>query len=125
MEKVLIVGAGAFGLSAALALSKRYYDSKITVIDRHEPPVLDGASVDTTRVTRADYHDEAYSELALEAQRLIQDDPELSRHYYRSGMIYAHSGSGCHGSEIWGKEYNASRELQEKRIGSGQFQQEG
>ncbi|KAK8164737.1 putative fructosyl amino acid oxidasesarcosine oxidase, partial [Phyllosticta citrichinensis] len=125
METVLIVGGGAFGLSTALALSKRYPGSKITVVDRNEPPVLGGTSVDITRVIRADYHDEAYSELALTAQKLIQDDPELSRYYYRSGMIYAHAGPDRHGSEVWKKEYDAAKELQNKRVGSGEVQPDG
>ncbi|KAK8245687.1 FAD dependent oxidoreductase [Phyllosticta capitalensis] len=125
METVLIIGGGVFGLSTALALSKRYPRSAITVVDRHEPPVPDGTSVDTTRVIRADYHDEAYSELALQAQKLIQGDPELSPHVYCSGMIYAVAGQGHHGAEIWEKEYAAAKELESKRIGNGDVPSNG
>ncbi|KAK0637800.1 L-pipecolate oxidase [Lasiodiplodia hormozganensis] len=125
MDSVIIVGCGVFGLSTGLALSKRYPSSKITFIDRHEPPVPDGTSVDTTRVIRADYHDPVYSELALESQRLIQQDAELGPHYYRSGMIYAHSGAGRHGSQVWEKEYASAQALQKKRIESGEFSAQG
>ncbi|GME65825.1 FAD dependent oxidoreductase [Neofusicoccum parvum] len=125
MDSVLVIGCGVFGLSTGLALAKRYPSSKITLIDRHEPPVPDGTSVDTTRVIRADYHDHAYSELALESQRLIQKDPELAPHYYRSGMIYAHAGAGRHGSQVWEKEYAAAQALQKQRIASGEFSDQG
>lgn len=74
---------------------------------------------------RADYHDPVYSELALESQRLIQQDAELGPHYYRSGMIYAHSGAGCHGSQVWEKEYASAQALQKKRIESGEFSAQG
>ncbi|KAH9902019.1 putative fructosyl amino acid oxidasesarcosine oxidase [Xylariomycetidae sp. FL2044] len=125
MDSVIIVGCGVFGLSTGLALSKRYPASKITFVDRHEPPVPDGTSVDTTRVIRADYHDEVYSELALESQRLIKADPDLSQHYYRSGMIYAHAGAEAHGSKVWTKEFDAAQRLQQARIEKGEFAAEG
>jgi glycine/D-amino acid oxidase-like deaminating enzyme len=50
---VLIIGAGVFGLSTALAIAKRHPSTKITVIDRLTPPVVDGTSVDTTRCIRS------------------------------------------------------------------------
>jgi trans-aconitate methyltransferase len=52
-EDVIIIGAGVFGLSTALALARRYPATRVTVIDRLEPPVLDGSSVDTTRCIRS------------------------------------------------------------------------
>jgi sarcosine oxidase/L-pipecolate oxidase len=50
---VIIIGAGVFGLSTALAIAKRHPSAQITVIDRMTPPVVDGTSVDTTRCIRA------------------------------------------------------------------------
>lgn len=38
-RQIVIVGAGVFGLSTALELSNRGFQS-ITVLDRHVPPVL-------------------------------------------------------------------------------------
>lgn len=52
-DSVIIVGAGIFGLSTALAIARRYPDTKVTVIDRQTPPVEDGTSVDTTRCIRS------------------------------------------------------------------------
>lgn len=50
---VIIVGAGIFGLSTALAVSRRHPGCSVTVVDRLTPPVEDGSSVDTTRCIRA------------------------------------------------------------------------
>lgn len=51
-DTVIIVGAGVFGLSTALAIERRYPTTKVTVIDRYTPPVQDGTSVDTSRILR-------------------------------------------------------------------------
>ncbi|GME52091.1 hypothetical protein BDV24DRAFT_171493 [Neofusicoccum parvum] len=55
-DQIVIVGAGVFGLSLALELSSRGYKS-ISVLDRYLPPVIDGSSVDISRVIRTDYAD--------------------------------------------------------------------
>lgn len=52
-EHFLIIGAGVFGLSTALAVARRKPQAVVTIVDRVMPPVLDGASVDTTRCIRA------------------------------------------------------------------------
>lgn len=49
---VIIVGAGAFGLSTALEISRKYPTTQVTVIDRLTPPVADDTSVDTSRIIR-------------------------------------------------------------------------
>lgn len=49
---VIIVGAGVFGLSTALAIARRYPSTKITVIERYTPPVQDETSVDTSKILR-------------------------------------------------------------------------
>lgn len=51
-ETVIIVGAGVFGLSTALEISRKYPGTQVTVIDRQTPPVVDGTSVDTSRIIR-------------------------------------------------------------------------
>ena len=52
-DSVIIVGAGIFGLSTALAIARRHPKTKVTVVDRQTPPVEDGTSVDTTRCIRS------------------------------------------------------------------------
>ncbi|KAI0836294.1 putative fructosyl amino acid protein [Hypoxylon sp. FL0890] len=94
---VLIIGAGVFGLSTALALTKRpeFASTSITVLDRSpEPgvfPARDASSIDSSRIIRADYADPAYAALAAEAQaHWRQTDPSSlggEGRYTESGFI--------------------------------------
>lgn len=71
---LLIVGSGVFGLSTAYALTQRpeWASTRITVLDRAargQPyPARDAASIDSSRIIRADYADPAYASLACQAQ---------------------------------------------------------
>ncbi|ETS78233.1 hypothetical protein PFICI_10295 [Pestalotiopsis fici W106-1] len=76
-SSILIVGSGVFGLSTAYALTKRTAWSKtqITVLDRaygdqqqQRFPSHDASSMDSSRIVRADYADQAYTKLAAAAQ---------------------------------------------------------
>lgn len=81
---ILIVGSGVFGLATALALATRpdFASTTLTVVDRSPTPGVfparDAASIDTSRIIRADYADPAYAALAAEAQEIWrqQDRPE-------------------------------------------------
>lgn len=76
MEKppssILIVGSGVFGLSTAWALTQRsmYDKTSITIVDNcgGQFPPSDAASVDSSRIVRADYADPYYTALGAEAQ---------------------------------------------------------
>jgi sarcosine oxidase / L-pipecolate oxidase len=73
---VLIVGAGEFGLSSALALVNRprYANTQITIVDSSpELPNPSGSSVDASRIVRADYGNAMYAKLAAKAQVLWRD----------------------------------------------------
>jgi sarcosine oxidase/L-pipecolate oxidase len=83
-DVILIIGAGIFGLSTALELTKRGY-TNITVLDRHVPPVVDGSSVDISRIIRADYADPVYAQMALEAYKGWTST--YSDFYHKSGFI--------------------------------------
>ena len=83
-ETILIVGAGIFGLSTALELKKRGYQH-VTIIDRYLPPVVDGSSVDISRVIRVDYADPLYARMAREAQKGWTS--EFKDHYHPSGFV--------------------------------------
>ena len=75
-SQILILGAGVFGLSTALALLRRpaYYNSNITILDASPTlPNPSGSSVDSSRIVRADYAHAPYARLALEAQLLWRD----------------------------------------------------
>ncbi|EWC46222.1 hypothetical protein DRE_04600 [Drechslerella stenobrocha 248] len=71
-SSVIVVGSGVFGLTTALSLSHRasYTDCTITVIDKSPFPAADGASIDSSRIIRADYSDAVYASLAAEALRI-------------------------------------------------------
>jgi sarcosine oxidase/L-pipecolate oxidase len=83
-KRILIVGAGVFGLTTALELRKRGYQH-VTVLDRYQPPVVDGSSVDISRVIRVDYADELYSKMAIEAQKGWST--EYKDHYHSPGFV--------------------------------------
>ncbi|KAL4786410.1 FAD dependent oxidoreductase [Aspergillus varians] len=83
-DLILIVGAGVFGLSTALELTKRGY-TNITIVDRHVPPVVDGSSVDISRIIRADYADPVYAQMALEAYKGWTST--YADFYHESGFI--------------------------------------
>lgn len=83
----VIVGSGVFGLSTALDLSTQNPQCSITIIDRYEPPVPDGSSVDSSRIVRADYSDPVYASLAAQAREIWKSDPELKDIYHECGML--------------------------------------
>ncbi|KAI0408429.1 DAO-domain-containing protein [Xylaria palmicola] len=102
---ILIIGSGVFGLSTALSLTRRPeipLDTPITIIDRSpEPgvfPARDAASIDSSRIIRADYADAAYTKLAGEAQahwrRDIDNRNSLGGdgRYNESGLLLAADG---------------------------------
>ncbi|KAF6820636.1 hypothetical protein CMUS01_11525 [Colletotrichum musicola] len=88
---IVIVGAGVFGLSTALELTKRGY-SRIAVLDRFLPPVPDGSSVDISRIIRVDYADPVYSQMAREAYQGWNG--EYSDHFHESSLVILASRDG-------------------------------
>ncbi|KAL2259584.1 hypothetical protein VTK26DRAFT_6699 [Humicola hyalothermophila] len=99
-SSILIIGSGVFGLSTALALTRRdaFAQCSITVVDRSDPsqlgafPAPDAASVDSSRIIRADYADPAYAALCNEAQLewRKQDKPTdlgAQGRYNESGLL--------------------------------------
>lgn len=75
-REILIVGAGVFGLSTALAFLEReaYNNSKITIIDSAAIlPNPVGSSVDASRIIRADYANPHYAKMACLAQEHWRD----------------------------------------------------
>jgi sarcosine oxidase / L-pipecolate oxidase len=72
-SSILIIGAGAFGLSTTLSLlhNSRYSSTHITILDASPClPNPSGSSVDANRIVRADYADTHYATLAAQAQLL-------------------------------------------------------
>lgn len=88
-EQVTIVGAGLFGLTTALELTRRGY--KVLVLDRSLPPVPDGSSVDISRVIRPDYADDFYTKMGLEAMQGWEG--EFAPYFHRSGLLCVARGN--------------------------------
>jgi sarcosine oxidase / L-pipecolate oxidase len=86
-DAIVIVGAGVFGLTTALALRQQGYKS-ITVLDRMMPPVPDGSSVDISRIIRNDYSDPFYAKMAREAMQEWGSGP-FKPFYHKSGFVLA------------------------------------
>ena len=126
LSTIIIIGAGVFGLSTALAIAKRFPSTKIIVIDRLTPPVPDGTSVDTTRCIRAgklhrppplflklltcaDYTDPIYARLAKQAQLKIQQDAGLKPYYFQQGMTFVCDGQPSRFTNTWNIQLAAVR----------------
>lgn len=116
-ESILIIGSGLFGLSAAWALTKRpFFDgTAITVVDdaNGQFPPEDAASVDSSRIVRADYADPDYAALGAEAQRewRRQGDREVGGQgrYAETGFVVtAYGGSAPRVGEKSGMDYARS-----------------
>lgn len=94
-SSILIVGSGVFGLGTAYALTQRslFDNTTITVVDCADGqfPPEDSASVDSSRIIRADYSDRDYAALAAEAQQQWrqQADHEVGGEgrYSESGLL--------------------------------------
>lgn len=119
MEKaprsILIVGSGVFGLSTAWALAKRPFFDKtsITIVDhargRGFPPE-DAASMDASRIIRADYADPVWAKFAAEASEEWRKhgDAEIGGQgrYKESGFVVtAHHSSKAKAGKMSGMDY--------------------
>lgn len=63
-SKILIVGAGVFGLSTGLALARQGYQN-VKIVDRENIPSPFSAGHDLNKIIRAEYEDPFYTEIAL------------------------------------------------------------
>ena len=67
---ILILGAGAFGLSTAYRLAKSGYKN-ITILEKScAVPPEQSAGNDLNKIVRAEYEDPFYTELALVSAKL-------------------------------------------------------
>ncbi|KAK7473076.1 hypothetical protein VKT23_001179 [Stygiomarasmius scandens] len=93
-EKIVIIGAGCFGISTAYHLSQRGF-TDITVIDRSDSlPAKDASSNDFNRIVRTSYSDNFYTTFAKEAigtwkNRQVWEDDS----YHESGVLVLSSSS--------------------------------
>ncbi|KAI5464691.1 FAD dependent oxidoreductase [Mariannaea sp. PMI_226] len=127
-SSILIIGSGVFGQGTAYALTQRsqFNNTSITLIDcaRGQFPPEDSASVDSSRIVRADYSDRHYAALAAEAQEewRKQGDHEVGGQgrYSESGLLlcantppkdYSYKKSGMdYTKESWKNVMEIARE---------------
>ncbi|KAH6656515.1 FAD dependent oxidoreductase [Truncatella angustata] len=90
-DPIIIVGAGAFGLSTALHLSQSGY-SNVTVFEQDdEIPSAYSAANDLNKIMRAEYEDPWYTDLTIEAAEAWKT-PLFAPHFHRVGFLHCASG---------------------------------
>ncbi|KAG5715025.1 L-pipecolate oxidase [Termitomyces sp. T112] len=86
-DKIVIVGAGCFGVSSAYHLLKRGF-TDVTILDRSPIlPAPDAASNDINRIVRSSYSDVFYAKLAREAIVAWKNRSEWRDTYKESGVL--------------------------------------
>lgn len=85
----LIIGAGVFGASTALALSREKHAPTVILIDRAPFPCPIAASHDINKIVRSDYSDIFYCKLGLQTLERWREDPLYTRWYHQSGLAKA------------------------------------
>jgi len=88
----IIIGAGIFGTSTALHLKRGKPQSRVILIDRDPYPNGRGASSDLNKIIRADYADEFYMKLGLEALDQWRTEPLYKPFYHETGLLLAENG---------------------------------
>lgn len=85
----IIIGAGVFGASTALALSREKPAPKVILIDRAPFPCPIAASHDINKIVRSDYGDIFYCKLGLQTLERWRADPLYKQWYHQSGLAKA------------------------------------
>ena len=83
----IVVGAGVFGASTAYHLVKERPEAAVSLVDLSFPCQV-AASWDWNKVARADYEDDFYMEMALDAMDSWTHDPLYSIHSSRTGVAW-------------------------------------
>ncbi|EFX03499.1 fructosyl amine: oxygen oxidoreductase [Grosmannia clavigera kw1407] len=92
-SRIVIVGGGTFGLSAAYHLARSGY-SAVTVLEKGAAiPGPQSAANDINKIVRAEYTDPFYSDLALEAISAWTADTVFAPHYHQTGYLLGVSGA--------------------------------
>ncbi|KAF9892249.1 hypothetical protein FE257_002026 [Aspergillus nanangensis] len=104
-SKIVIIGAGIFGLSTAAQLASEGHRN-ILVLDRHVPPVPDGSSSDISRVIRFDYADDDYLRIAHEAYLKWQQSAKYKGIFYSAPYIL--TGNTSEHGQSWIKKTTAA-----------------
>ncbi|RWQ99316.1 fructosyl amino acid oxidasesarcosine oxidase [Paecilomyces variotii] len=117
-QSVLIVGAGVFGLSTALALSNRHPECQVTVLEQAQTiPNPHGSSVDTSRIVRADYANAAYAKLAADAiARWRTTDWGKEGRYSENGLVLVYSNADSTAGKYVRKSYENMKAIEADKV---------
>ncbi|THH18114.1 hypothetical protein EW146_g2820 [Bondarzewia mesenterica] len=103
-DKILIVGAGCFGISSAYHLLKRGF-TNVTVIDRSDVlPAPDAASTDINKIVRTSYSDPFYAQLAHEAIQSWKNVEEWGDTYHESGVLVLGSNEAPYATDSFAND---------------------
>lgn len=86
-SKIVIIGAGTFGLSTALYLL-RQGEEDVTVVDAHDVPSPLSAGNDVNKILQTSSGRDFYSKLAEESLKLWRKDPVFQPALHETGIIY-------------------------------------
>ncbi|PSN64900.1 FAD dependent oxidoreductase [Corynespora cassiicola Philippines] len=108
-DPISIIGGGAFGLSTALELSKQGY-TNITVFEKDSDiPSRWSAANDLNKIMRAEYEDDFYTDLAVEATKEWQT-PLYAPYFHRVGFLNCVSGNAPQKAADTMKRFQAAAE---------------
>ncbi len=86
-EKIIVVGAGAFGGWTALSLAQKGYD--VTMIDQFGPGNSQSSSGGETRLIRAFYEKQIYFDLTVRSMKLWREHEGITgrKFFYQNGLL--------------------------------------
>ena len=90
VQRIIIIGAGCFGLSAILELSRdeAFSQTHITIVSASEIPDKNCSSFDINRIMRTDYTNSLYASLAAEAlEKWRHSDWGKEGRFTESGLL--------------------------------------
>ncbi|KAL1642414.1 hypothetical protein SLS58_005488 [Diplodia intermedia] len=91
-EPIIVIGAGAFGLSTVLHLSRAGY-TNISVYEQDtQVPPRQSAANDINKIVRAEYEDPFYTELSIKAIDAWKH-PLFAPHFHATGFLHCISGA--------------------------------
>ncbi|KAB2575345.1 L-saccharopine oxidase [Lasiodiplodia theobromae] len=91
-EPIIVVGAGAFGLSTVFHLSQAGY-TNISVFEQDsQVPPRQSAANDINKIVRAEYEDPFYTELTVKAIAAWKT-PLFAPHFHQTGFLHCVSGA--------------------------------
>lgn len=92
-KKILIIGAGTFGLSTALHLLRQgEVEVDVTLLDPYSVPSPLSAGNDVNKIIQTTSDNDFYANFALEALQMWREDKVFNKSFSETGIVYAATG---------------------------------